>query len=244
MMWFEVGIFTAFALFLGTVVVWMWRQRAAAEAQAKTQEQLALLGREVRGIGHDFRNLLAIVMSNLEAARTAKPAALAEILHDLGLATHSAKRMTDVLVGTKGADGPGSTEGVVRLAVAIARRSGGIALEVGGDFPFRGDGLDALRLVLNLLVNATRETAAFPDEAVQVTLDARSLRVTNRLREGTRLDDAVYSEGKSGRSSSGLGLGIARETAKRLGWSVRHEVADGWVTFVVEPLPQLSVVSA
>ena len=229
----EVVLFTVFGLLLGGLAFWTWQQRQQAERQARMNEQLATMGKEVRSIAHDMNQLFSVILPNLQVARDASPDELPEVLRSIERAAETANTLVQALKGQQRSDATGraSAEGIVRLAIALLRgQKTPIHLKVSGVLHYRGADIDALRVVQNLLFNAVRE-AARTGGAVNVGLSDARLRVTNPI-EGAppaRLWDA----GVSGRGSSGLGLSIAREAANKLGWRVHHEVAGSELTFVV-----------
>jgi signal transduction histidine kinase len=119
---------------------------------------------------------------------------------------------------------------------ALVQRTGvDVDLRLSGDLPFDGDDVDALRVVQNLMFNAARESRQHRDACVSVALHRGELRISNPCGADVVLDDSIYDAGTSHRGSTGLGLWSARDAARRLGWKVRHEVAEGRVTFVVVP---------
>jgi signal transduction histidine kinase len=133
--------------------------------------------------------------------------------------------------------GVGSTEAVVRLAVALLRRKGAnIRLRLEGDLSYSGPDVDAVRVVHNLLFNAVREIQRIGGGAsVRIELRASGLSIANPVRDEARLSEKMYTRGASGEGSTGLGLAITRESAARVGWCVRHELREGHVWFFVEP---------
>jgi len=232
--------FAVFALLLGFAIWWVWQQRELARKQAEMNAELARLGQTVRSVAHDLDNLFAIVLANLSSASSLPPGEMKEMLSDVERAATSASRLVRTMRGTKRPEGaPASTEPILRLVVALMQRSDvPILLEVTGDLEFRGSDADALRVLQNLLVNAVREAATTPDRTVAIHLASASLRITNAVRDPTFLTDHIYRRGVSGSGSSGMGLAIARETASEIGWSLRHEIAGGRVTFILTPAPR------
>ena len=132
-----------------------------------------------------------------------------------------------------------SVEGIVRLAIALLRsQKTPIHLEVTGVLHYGGADIDALRVVQNLLVNAVREAARAEGE-VRVELADGVLRITNPVAHG--VPARLWEEGVSGASSTGLGLTIARDAARKIGWQLRHELDGSRVSFVVTPAPTKEV---
>ena len=228
--------FALFASLLGFAIWWVWQQRELARKQAEMNAELARLGQTVRSVAHDLDNLFAIVLANLSSAESLPPHEMKEMLSDVERAATSASRLVRAMRGAKAAPhGMGSTEPILRLVVALLQRDVSIVVDVRGDMPFRGSDSDALRVIQNLLVNAMREAKTIPGSSIDVTLDRTELRITNEVRDPTFLTDHIYRPGVTGRGSSGLGLAIARDAAAAIGWSIRHEVSGGRVTFVVSP---------
>jgi signal transduction histidine kinase len=231
----EVAIFTAFGLLLGTVAWWTWKQRLQAEKQASTSAELAGLGREVRGIAHDLSNLLAALGPNLRSAIESHEVE-SEMLDDVERATEAAQSLLDVIRGKpRDVSAPASIEGIVRFVAALLKREfPEIYVQVDGDLRFIGTDGDALQVVQNLVLNAIREASKIRGGQVQIQLSDGELRITNPVRAPALLDARIYDERVSHSGSSGLGLGIARAAAARIGWTLRHEVRGARVTFVVE----------
>ncbi len=235
----EVAIFTGFGFMLSAIVWWTWQQRQQARAQAELNATLATLGKEVQAIAHDMSNIVGVVLTDAEAALMAPPEDLREALEAVERGAQSASSLAKALKGRPAtSDELRSAEGLVRKSVALMRSSARIALSVDGDMQFRGDELDVLRLVHNLLVNAAEETRQFEKSIVKVDLEEGVLRVSNQVRDPGKLDESMFLEGKSGRGSTGLGLSIARDAAGRVGWGLRFEVAGDRVTFIVEEQPE------
>jgi signal transduction histidine kinase len=230
----EVLLFTLFALAMGALAWWTWQQRQLARRQAEMNEQLAVMGKQVRNVAHDVQNLFAVILPNLKVAREAEPQELPEVLESIERAAATANTLLQALKGGERSDStmPTSVEGIVRLAIALlGDQRVRIRLRVSGTLEFQGADLDALRVVQNLLANGVRE-ASRTGGAVTVQLGDGRLCMTNPLADGTSLPDDIWEEGVSGRGSSGLGLSIARDAAGRIGWRLHHEVADGIVSFV------------
>jgi signal transduction histidine kinase len=225
------------ALFFTWVMYLVWVQRDAARMEAEREAEKAQLARRVSAVSHDLQNLLQIIAARVDAAPPSTDPAIARMVDEIERAVTSAYRLVDAARGKQtGRLGPGSAEGVVRLAVGLLRDGGApMDLEVRGDLEYRGTLEDALQVVQNLLVNAVRETREIPGARVRVVLAERALRITNRVRDAGALTDAIWEEGTTGAGSTGLGLAIVRERAAGIGWSVRFELDADIVTFTVEP---------
>jgi len=236
----EVMLFTAFGVLLGGFAFWTWQQRQQAERQARMNEQLALLGKEVRSIAHDMNQLFSVMIPNLQVARDASPEELPEVLRSIERAAETANTLVQALKGGRhDPTGRTSAEGIVRLAIALLRsQETPIHLEVRGVLHYRGADIDALRVVQNLLFNAVREAARAEGE-VRVELSDGVLRMTNPVASG--VPARLWEEGVSGGGSSGLGLTIASDAATKIGWRLRHELEENRVSFVVTPAPTKEV---
>jgi signal transduction histidine kinase len=236
-------VFTLFALALGGAIWWTWRERETArkhaelaERQAATNAELAVLGERVKAVVHDVDNLFAILLSNLSSAGTLPPDELREVLSDVQRATSSASRMMRAIRNAKvGPGGERSVEPIVQLVAALLGR-GDVPIEVEhkGKLTYVGSEEDALRVVQNLAVNATREARSIDGARVRIVIDDGALLVTNPTRKPEALlGEQIYEDGVSAASSTGLGLGIVRKRAAAIGWGVRHTVRSGEVCFFV-----------
>lgn len=243
MMGLNIVVLSLFGAALGGVVWWVWtqrqqaeRQRQEAEERARMAQELARIGRSVQGIAHDISNLTTVVASSAAEFGSVSPQEIPDMVRELSVAAASIRKLSDALHGKKRPGGePSTVEGIARMEVALHRREGlTIYFTADGDFPFAGDDVDAVRVVQNLVANAAREATAAGGE-VRVRLSRAGLRVTNRVRDPSALDDRIYADGVSGSGSTGMGLANAVAAARRVGWRIRHEVQGADVTFVVEP---------
>jgi signal transduction histidine kinase len=242
-MW-EVLVFTLFALLVGTMVWWMWQQREVARHHAQATAELAALGQSMRALAHDLRFSMDIIVATTERARTITPGGLPEVLGSLELAARSAAEMVGSMDGPAARRKLASAEGVVHLGVITLRSLGvPIDLRVDGMIRFSGTEPTALRVVQNLLANAVHETSQIAGGRVRVEIGDGRLRITNPVRNPELLDDSIWREGVSHTGSEGLGLSATRQAAARVGWTVRHEVAERDVAFVVEEQPDPAVES-
>lgn len=232
----SVALFTAFALVLGLVLFRVWRDRTLADERAAANEERAALAEAVQAIAHDLDNLFGILLGNLSTAHDLPPDELDEALHDVERAAGTAKLLVRALRGDamgEAADEPVS--GIVRVLVALHRRRGAaIQARTNGDLLYTGKSADAFRVIHNLLANAVREAGTIPGGEVALEVRAGELRITNPVRDASKLDDSIWTRGVSGARSSGLGLAIARESAARIGWRLRHDVDASSVCFVIE----------
>ena len=114
-------------------------------------------------------------------------------------------------------------ERIVRRAVAIQGRATRISVAIEGipALPTDADS-DLDRLIDNLLSNAVRASSGLT--GVLLTVDEWGITLQNRTRDTAKAEQCMR-ERRSGSGSSGLGMGIAADMAKRLGWAVRWDVA-------------------
>lgn len=235
---YEVLVFTAIALLLCVGIWWSWTQKRLAERQAQMNAELAELGKGLRSIAHDLHHSFDLISAELERARLSPTTELRDTLDGVRLATRSAVELVHALEGEpRHQTGSGeAADGLVRLGVMMLRSSGvPIDLIVNGALGYSGSEVDAMRVIQNLLSNAVRETARIADGIVDVELTQGCLRISNPVQDASLLDSRIYEEEVSYNDSSGLGLPSARAAAERIGWQLRHELADGSVHFYVEP---------
>ena len=239
---FSPAVLTAAALLLVWITWWIWGQRQAAREQARREAELAKLTKTMHAISHDLGNLLSVMTVNLQSAQVGPRASeqeLLELVDDVSRAASSATKLLEAVRGRQAAaemGGTRSAEAVVRWAVAMVKRHYPlVGLAVHGDFEHRGSPDEAMRIVQNLLLNAVREATRSGSGTIDVSMDGGALRISNSVRDPATLDESIWEPGTSGEESSGLGLAIVRETAARIGWTVRHEVHGSRVTFIVEP---------
>lgn len=128
-----------------------------------------------------------------------------------------------------------TTEGHVRLQVALYRRQASIDAAIRGDLAHGGASSAAARIVQNLFHNAIRE-AKRAGGAVVVRLNDDSLSIRNQFRPGVNLTDAIYQRGTSTEGSTGLGLALCKELAQTCGWSLSQAVNGNDVTFTCTKL--------
>lgn len=234
----ETLLFSTFGLMLGLLVWWTWRQRELARQQTAMMETLAEVGKTAKGIAHDLDSLVGNLRMNLQLAHQLPPSDAQESLADAEKAAEGAAQLVQALRGRAGTKGgaPGSACRVLELAAGLLRCIGApVETRIEGDLDYAGSEVDALRVIQNLLLNAVREAREIPGGQVLAELRSGSLRVTNPVRIGGQLDDRIYESGVSHSGSTGQGLGIALQAAARVGWTLRHEIGSGAVTFIVEP---------
>jgi len=232
---------TCVALFVGAALWFTWKRLQDARRQAEINLEQARVNlehtRRVEAVGHDLDNLFAMIFANVSVASRDSMGELRETLDEVLRATSSARTiMIGLRRGPNWASAPlESAEGILRLLVALVGRTGAsVRLECEGDLRSKGSHGAAVRLFENLLLNATREAKATGDSTVRVRLTKRAAFFTNQVLDPARLDESIYQRGVSRAGSSGMGLAIAMDAAKELGWTLRHEVVGREVTFIVE----------
>jgi len=236
MIWLEIALVTLFVLGIGILLWWSWRNRLLAEEQARANAEFAALGRGTLALVHDLRQTVQRLVTDIERARGLAPGELPQVLDSAGVAAQGVKQILESVRGDAALEPPdGSVEGVVRLASLLFAGAGvPIEVRVVAPLAFRGTVASALPVVQNLLSNAVREAGKVEGGRVLVEVDAESLRITNPVRDPRLLDDRIYDNGVSHCGSDGIGLGVARDAAARLGWVLGHEVHGDSVTFFAE----------
>lgn len=232
----ELIIYTTVALLFGVVVWWVWTQRQMALRQAEMNAELSELGRGLRGVAHDLNHYFELIATKIDGVRELSAPELHESLDEISRTTRGAANLVRTIRGEAVPVRRASAEGVVRLSVIMMRGCGvPIELRVNGKLPYEGDDSDALRAIQNVLSNAVREAARHEAAAVVVELSEGTLSVSNPVDPSTSFGDEVYDDGISGAGSTGLGLGVARQAAERVGWQVSHAFVDRTVVFTFGP---------
>lgn len=234
----EAAILTSIAVGFVWVLWHLWRSRQTELARAERNAELAQLSSTMTGISHDLQNLIGSIRNNLSLAATLRPDDLQDLIGDMERAATSASKLVQAArSSTTPAVSTRSIEGVTRLGVALLRGEGiGVVLQVDGDFQYRGNDLDALRIVQNLLFNAVREARHVRGGKVTVHLEDTALHITNPTRRGLALPSSIWEPGVSLSGSTGVGLTVVREAAQRIGCAITHESSDEQVSFVLRPL--------
>lgn len=238
----SVVLFTAFALVLAVVLLLIWRQRAEADERAARNEERAAVAEAVHAVSHDVDNLFGVLLGNLSSAHGMDASDVAEMLADLEPAARAAKDLFHSLRGDRtGTSSVESLATIVRVLVGMQRRRGvPVKLTIDGDVEYVGRPGHGFRIVYNLLENAAREVQKQPGAEVEVHLTQDRLCVKNPLRPGHAVDERLFERGFSTHGSSGMGLANVREAAEEIGLTVRHEVKQGAITFVVAKAAQPS----
>lgn len=239
------------------VALWLvWRARENERVRAEKAERSADRWRHLiessDDVAHDVNGLLSSAFVNLESiadgvrsdpglepvdGQDGRGRAVAdesdELVEEVSQALLSAIEMLRALRGdVEGRFEGVSTQGLVRLQAALHKARVPVDLRIEGDLPHGGHGDAAARVVGNLFENAVRE-ASQAGGPVVVELHEDRLRVTNKVRDPSKLTEDIYARGVSGDGSTGRGLHIARELSARAGWQLSHEVKGDRVTFEV-----------
>lgn len=226
----------------------LWRVWVARDAESRRAERAEAeadrwrkIGEGSEGVAHDVSNLLAAAFFDLHALgkqvdQDSKKAhtsvqrvrralrAVTELLNALRVDLDGHPDDKDLQV---------TTEGHVRLQVAIYRSQVGIDASIRGNLNHDGHSIAAARVVQNLFHNAVREAKEAGGD-VFVTLTDNEFTIRNRTRSTAKLDDQIYVRGASGTESksTGLGLAVCREQAEVAGWRLFHRIEGDEVTFV------------
>jgi two-component system cell cycle sensor histidine kinase/response regulator CckA len=237
-------------------------EKQMADALRSKQRREAM-GDMAAGIAHNFNNMLAVILPNLQLARSAPPDEAASLLGDAERAARSAADLVDRMLALGRADGGVGSDRVdlvplVRDALHMCRATfdRGIAITDALDVRraiVRGTASELQQVVLNLCLNARDALAGRPGPALHVALagDGRS-RVTLTVRDTgagmtdevlRRLGEPFFTTKEPGRGT-GLGLASAFATIAEAGgfWSVAPTPGGG-TTFVVE-LPLVGAAAA
>ena len=157
--------------------------RKRAEAQLERAQRVEALGQLTAGLAHNFNNLLASVIPNLELALVEASAEQTSALEAAMGASLQARDLIKRLMSITGRRSSGSTNScspktVVERAIAISRVTFPREIEIEASLdPAVGhvgiDGADLEQVVLNLLFNArdALEQVASRARRIQVLLD-------------------------------------------------------------------------
>lgn len=150
-------------------------EQAAREAQRREA-----VGELVAGVAHNFNNMLAAIVPNLEEAIERAPAALRPQLDDAATAARNAADLVrQLLVVARNDPEPHhhvvDLAGIVRDAVAMARRTFDRAIALEVELPHEpawvsGRASHLQQVVLNLLLNARDALATTPRPRLAVRL--------------------------------------------------------------------------
>jgi PAS domain S-box-containing protein len=224
-----------------------------ADALLRRQRREAM-GEMAGGIAHNFNNMLAVILPNVQLAREqATPEQEAHLI-DAERAAVSAADLVKRMLALGRADHPDATErvdivGVVRDAVHICRQTFDRGIRIEDELPYgtafvRGSMSTMQQVVLNLLLNARDAMQGCANPTLSVTLadaDADSMQLTVRdtgagMSEETlqRLGEPFFTTKPPG-YGTGLGLASAFQAIGEAGgnWQVQSAPGEG-TTFVVQ----------
>lgn len=208
-------------LLLVLLVLVSWHARARAIEEAKRLEAEGARGREIESIAMDAASLLAATLQSLETAQSITVSAQDESRTAVKAALRAARALSSLFHATRlyltpqdDAAGPGSAEGCVRLAIALAR-SRGCGISVRGEhtaLTFHGRASDACAVVLELL-EASRGSLR-GNEFIEVVLDEGEVRIVAGTAEAVSVD---------------------RAAGERVGWAVERSEREGRTILVIRP---------
>jgi signal transduction histidine kinase len=258
---------TSFVVSVADLVALVMEQAAYIEARRALEEQtqraeeerrMAALGRVAAGVGHDFNNLLMIVLARtreiLEAAGLPEGAAeqARAILEAARRSRDLTRQLAELGREVEGDYEPLVLDAVVRTSADLlhAMPSAGQRVELapGADeVQVRFERSRLERVLINLVANALDATAAGGTVRVstRVVDDPQGLlAVLEVADDGTGIDEEArphifepYFTTKRGRGGSGLGLAIVHAMVARAGGSIAVDSAPGRGTAVTVRLP-------
>ena len=202
----------------------MERDRDVLRERLFRASKLESLGTLAGGLGHDFNNLLTVILLSAEGLRDdlreqpADRALLAVILEACELAT----RITRQLVASSGAaagvlaplDLSLTVHQIERLLVGVAPRNSRIGLQLDAELPWIcGSTTEIQQLVLNLVVNGTE---ALKGEAGDVTVSTRAVMV-DEDEAGELIPGTEFAAGPAvALDVTDTGCGMDRDTLSRI----------------------------
>lgn len=247
-------------IFYTGVMLDITAERQMADA-LRTRQRREAMGDMAAGIAHNFNNMLAVVLPNLQMAQEDATGELAALVSDAERAARSAADLVRRMLALGRGDPPDPGTHVdlvpiVREALHICRQTfdRGIAISESIRVPramVRASASDMQQVVLNLCLNARDATIGVRAPALSVSLEAdgaKAILLTVRdtgagMSEETlrRIGEPFFTTKQPGRGT-GLGLASAFHTISEAGgtWSVMSN-AGGGTTFSVQ-LPMADLV--
>ena len=246
----------------GQVVVWsavvldVTEQRQLAE-QLRAAQRREAMGELAGGVAHNFNNLLAAILPNLEDALARSPPELRPQIEDALGAARLANDLVRRLLKSIRNDSPHTpqtrvdTVKVVRDVAALCRRSFGprIAIKVGmppESARILGRESDLHQALLNLCINARDAMESCPEPAITLEVQVRGEHVVLRVQdvgEGMS-DEAVKRLGqpffttKAPGQGTGLGLATTYAITRELGGTIECVSQRGKGTSFTLRLPR------
>jgi two-component system cell cycle sensor histidine kinase/response regulator CckA len=235
----------------------------------RQRQQREAMGEMAAGIAHNFNNMLAVVIPNLELARATANEQTRALLGDAEQAAYRAadlvrRMMTLVRTNTPNAEGTTDLVPVVREALHICRETFDRSITVDEEIRVthavvRGEASALQQVVLNLCLNARDAMAGGVRPRLAVSLEALGdegvqlvVRDTGRGMAPATLQRAgePFFTTKEPGKGTGLGLATAIATITESGgtWSIDSEEGRGTTVTIRCPLvraePSAEVASA
>lgn len=235
-------------------------ERQMADA-LRTRQRREAMGDMAAGIAHNFNNMLAVVLPNLQMAQESVIGEAAELMNDAERAARSAADLVRRMMALGRADQPTSSTHVdlvpiVQEALHICRQTfdRGIAISESIRVPramVLGTASEMQQVVLNLCLNARDALGGMRNPSLSVALEpdgANAVLLTVRdsgagMSEETlrRIGEPFFTTKQPGRGT-GLGLASAFHTISEAkgSWSVMSSAGNG-TTFSIQ-LPMADVI--
>ena len=236
---------TAEGLLYTGVILDVTEAHRLADALRRAQRREAM-GELAAGIAHNFNNMLAVILPNLEMARDEASAAARELLDDASRAAMSAAELVSrmlTLGRAEGADAPVTCDlaAVVRESVQFCRSTFDRAIRIEdrcdvGEAWVRGSASAMQQVVLNLCLNARDALAGRAEQALRVELrpDGEGAVVLSVRDSGHGMSDETlrrigepFYTTKARGQGTGLGLATAFQTVGEAGGTWRVESRHG-----------------
>lgn len=224
-------------------------ERRKLEDEVIQRQKMEAIGRLTAGIAHNFNNLLAVILPNVDLARISSGPALQQRLDDIEHATERAAEMVrDLMLFARRGKGTAvrRSEDLVAMAkrtAAIARSTFGPAIAIElvekGELPrVHVHAGQMEQVLLNICLNARDALEGAKVEAPRITIELSHPKPeTVRIRivdNGPGMDEETRSRvfepfftTKTGQRGTGLGLATAYAIVKEHGGSIRCESAPG-----------------
>jgi PAS domain S-box-containing protein len=224
-------------------------ERRRLEDELVQRQKMEAVGRLTAGIAHNFNNLLAVILPNIDLAREASGPALTQRLDHIEHATERAVEMIrDLMLFAR--RGRGTALRRAEDLVALAKRTAGIVRSTFGPaiaIELVEEGLLPLvhmhagqieQMLLNICLNARDALEEDKTQAPRITIElsqpsAASVRI-RVVDNGPGMDETTRSRvfepfftTKSGARGTGLGLATAYAIIKEHGGTIHCESSPG-----------------